>query len=204
MTFLPAGNKCLQSIAASPGVSLVIGPVDAGKSTFCLLAANRALQAGRKIAVVDADPGQSDIGPPACLGMALLTGQVHKLEELAPTALYFLGTTSPMGHLLEVAGGTAHLVQRALESGADTIIVNTSGLVKGPGRALKSAKIRLLSPQHLVSIAPHDETEAILTSLRNRKLPAIHRLQPSSRVVVRSTCNERRRRRRASLPHILG
>jgi polynucleotide 5'-hydroxyl-kinase GRC3/NOL9 len=172
--------------------------VDCGKSTFCLLAANQGLKAGRKPALLDTDPGQSDIGPPASLGLALVENPLQSLDEAVPAGLHFIGATSPVGHLLEIAVGAQRLAQRARGLGADLIIVNTSGLVKGGiARALKSAKIRLLSPSHIISIAPREETEAILAALPKQEKahsPAVYRLTPSPRAVSR-TAEERRRRR---------
>ena len=84
--WLPAGYDlpaawadCLAEIAATASRCLVIGPIDAGKSSFCLLAANCALAAGRRPALVDTDPGQSDIGPPAALGLALFDAPLADL-----------------------------------------------------------------------------------------------------------------------------
>ncbi|NIM04515.1 MAG: hypothetical protein GTO55_01255, partial [Armatimonadetes bacterium] len=96
----PAWEKTLRSISEQEGLCLVIGPVDAGKSTFCLLAADYGLQARRKPALLDTDPGQSDIGPPAALGLALVEKPLYRFEEAVPAALHFIGATSPVGHLL--------------------------------------------------------------------------------------------------------
>jgi len=191
----PAWESVLRSITEQAGLCIVIGPTDAGKSSFCLLAANFALQAGRKAAFLDTDPGQSHLGPPAALGLALVERPLARLEEALPHGMYFIGATSPVGHLLEVAVGAARLAQRARQIGADLIIVNTSGLVRGgPARALKAAKISLLSPSHIISISPRGETEGILAGVRGRHFPVVYRLFPSRRA-VRRDAEERRRRR---------
>jgi len=193
----PPWENLLRAIAEQGSLCLVIGPTDAGKSTFCLLAADYGLRAGRRPALLDTDPGQSDLGPPAALGLALVEKPLGRLEEAAPTGLHFVGATSPVGHLLEVTTGAARLAQRARRRGADLIIVNTSGLVRGGiARALKMAKIALLSPSHVVSISAAGETEAILAGLRGRSTPAVHRLAPSRQAVSRSP--EERRKRRES------
>jgi polynucleotide 5'-hydroxyl-kinase GRC3/NOL9 len=192
-----AWEGALQAIAKKAKLCLIIGPVDAGKSTFCLLAADFALALGRKPAWVDADPGQPDLSPPAALGAAIVKKPRRSQKEATPAGFYFIGDTSPVGHISEVAGGAQTLTQRVRRKGADLVIVNTGGLVQGGiARALKMAKVRLLEPSHLVSIAPGGETEGILAGLRGRRLPVVYRLSPS-RQVMRRTPEERRRRRQS-------
>ena len=107
----------------------------------------------------------------------------------------FVGATTPVGHLLEVATGAARLADAARSRGAELVIVNTCGLVQGGlARALLSAKIRLLQPSHVVSVALAGETEEILAGLRGLHVPAVYRLQPSPRATSRSP--EQRKRRR--------
>ena len=48
-----------------PRVILVLGGGDAGKSSFCRFLLAELLAAGHRVAVVDSDLGQKDIGPPA-------------------------------------------------------------------------------------------------------------------------------------------
>jgi polynucleotide 5'-hydroxyl-kinase GRC3/NOL9 len=45
-----------------PLVVMVVGAVDTGKTTFCTCLARALFERGMKVAVVDADLGQSDIG----------------------------------------------------------------------------------------------------------------------------------------------
>src|SRR4051812_8774351 len=65
---------------------LVLGATDSGKSSFC-----RALlrQAGQDGAVLDADPAQKLVGPPACVTLGRGAG-----PSLA--ALSFVGTLDPL------------------------------------------------------------------------------------------------------------
>ncbi len=45
---------------------VVLGMMDVGgKTTFTIMVANKAIAAGgRTVGVIDADPGQNDLGPP--------------------------------------------------------------------------------------------------------------------------------------------
>ena len=62
-------RKLANQIVKPQQIVLVIGATDTGKSTFCRFLADYTLAAGRKVACVDADIGQSRIGPPTTVGM---------------------------------------------------------------------------------------------------------------------------------------
>lgn len=66
--------------------------------------------------------------------------------------------------------------------------MNTSGLVAGPGIALKRAKIDALDPSHVVAIQQGRELEPVL-----KALPAgrVHRLRPSSAARAKSSAVRR-------------
>src|SRR5512139_1849639 len=46
---------------------LVLGATDRGKSTYCAVLGARLSHARRRVALVDADVGQKDVGPPATI-----------------------------------------------------------------------------------------------------------------------------------------
>jgi polynucleotide 5'-hydroxyl-kinase GRC3/NOL9 len=180
------------------GTVVVIGECDSGKSTFCALAASRAAQAAtsRPVAVVDADVGQSDIGPPACVSTGLVRAPIERLDQVPAEAMEFVGATSPVGHLLQCATATARMAQKARES-AVLVIVDTTGLVHGGiARALKSAKMDLLQPWMVVALQRESELESLLAPYRHRAQPVIARLQVARSVVSKSV-DERRQRRKA-------
>ena len=58
----------IDDVKASPGTVVVVGAIDVGKTTFCALLASQGVEAGIPTAVVDADMGQSEIGPPTTIG----------------------------------------------------------------------------------------------------------------------------------------
>src|SRR5262245_40577669 len=135
-------DAALARAGEASGCVALVGPIDTGKSTFALALANRAAEAGRRVAVVDGDVGQSEIGPPATVGLAVLDGPVGSLGELHPRGLAFVGDVSPVGHLLPVIAGTLAMARRAAELGAELTILDTSGLVHGRlGEKLKLAKL---------------------------------------------------------------
>jgi polynucleotide 5'-hydroxyl-kinase GRC3/NOL9 len=86
--------------------------------------------------------------------------------------------------------GARVLMQRA---GAGPVIVNTSGLVQGPGRALKADKIQLLEPDLILALGSDPDLEAVLARLGN----AVIRLPPAPGTRRKSGGERRRNRRQA-------
>ncbi len=170
----------------------VAGSVDSGKSTYCRFLSRRLLEAGAGVAVVDADIGQKDIGPPAAvtLGYPDLSGELRDTEA---AAFYFVGAVNPVGHLLPVVVGAGLLVGIAAAS-ASFVIINTTGLVQGPGLALKWFKIEATRPDVIVGIGRGSLLNPILNCYRNC---GVIRLFPSRRA-VRRTPEERKAAREAA------
>lgn len=153
------------AFAVLPRASLIIliGSTDTGKSTLTTYLANQAVRRGYKTAVVDADVGQSDIGPPATIGMGILFDEVKCLGEVPLADFYFVGSVSPYGRLTEMVVGTKKMVDRAYAFSAQRVIVNTTGLVQGGlGQALKHHKVDLLRPEAIVALQRERELETLL------------------------------------------
>jgi polynucleotide 5'-hydroxyl-kinase GRC3/NOL9 len=70
----PSIESLAREIASTP-VSMLIGGVDTGKTTIALEAARIALANGHTPVLVDADVGNSTVGPPACVGMRVFRTQ---------------------------------------------------------------------------------------------------------------------------------
>lgn len=73
---------------------LVLGPSDAGKSTFCHYLIDYACAASLKVAFVDADVGQSQIGPPTTIGMKLFAPAPDGAAPHLPFGGHENGTTN--------------------------------------------------------------------------------------------------------------
>jgi polynucleotide 5'-hydroxyl-kinase GRC3/NOL9 len=158
-----AHAETVATLAARPGRVFVVGGVDSGKTTFSYRLAKAGLEAGHVAAIIDADLGQSTIGPPATVGLKLLREPGDLSPDAAPDALAFVGGVSPRGHVLPLVTGTAKLVMRAIEMGARLIVVDTSGLIDGvAGQVLKLTKAELCRPHHAVALAQGGELEPIV------------------------------------------
>jgi len=175
-----------------PVTVMVLGEVDSGKTSFCTYLANEALKKNWKVGVIDADLGQSDIGPPSTIGFNRITAPVRDLFEIRAENAHFVGLTSPSGAVDRVIEGLAELKSRALKTDVDFLIINTDGWVEGEDAA--KYKIRLterVSPSVVVGIRQGDELTPILTALKETKIlaidspQAVHRRNREKRKILR-------------------
>jgi polynucleotide 5'-hydroxyl-kinase GRC3/NOL9 len=190
----PEWEQALQTLATQKARMMVLGARDVGKTTFATLLANRQLAHGIRTAIVDADVGQSEIGPPTTIGMGLVEVPVPTLHAVVPRAIYFVGSNTPRGRMLETVNGVRAMVAKAQEAGAESVIVDTTGFVTGAAaRRLKCAKVEAVRPQFVVAIQRKDELEHILRPMERRNLRLI-RLPVPETVMVKSP--EMRQQRR--------
>lgn len=173
-------------IDAEGGLAVLLGASDSGKTTLARWLMRTLTAAGRRVALVDGDIGQSTVGPPATAGLAFAApAQIEPV--FAPIALRFVGAVSPAGQMLPLAAGLKRLAERASAMGAEVLLVDTTGFILGPSaRRLKFHKIDLLAPQHLIALQRDDELEPILRLFEGRKGMAISRLPVSPHVIPRS------------------
>jgi polynucleotide 5'-hydroxyl-kinase GRC3/NOL9 len=178
--------------ALEVAVTMVIGEGDTGKTTLVTALANALVERGFRVAVLDADLGQSEIGPPTTIGLGRVTAPLARLADAQVVALHFVGTTSPAGNLLGALVGVRRLLDRARASGNDRVVIDTSGLVAGDlGRVLKQAKIDLTDPDLVLCLERADECGGIVDGYRGLTRPQILRL-PASRKSRHRTPDERR------------
>lgn len=145
---------------------MLIGGLDAGKTSVALEAVRTALAAGRRPVLVDADVGVSTIGPPACVAMKVFSGpeDLERLDE--PDGLHFVGTTTPTRLVLQQVIATTVMTNRAREVG-DVVIIDTTAVVSGvAGETLKYHKTELCRPDRIVALQRGEELEPLVGMLR--------------------------------------
>ncbi|MBC8141939.1 MAG: hypothetical protein H7Y38_10915 [Armatimonadetes bacterium] len=131
---------------------LLLGGTDTGKTTFAATAGSRLAETNERVAVVDADIGQSEIAPPGTVGVAWAREDAAKLSDLKPAAAFFVGAFSASALPLEHATATHRAVLHARARDANRILVDTSGFVTGPtARSLKCAKASLIQPDLILA-----------------------------------------------------
>jgi polynucleotide 5'-hydroxyl-kinase GRC3/NOL9 len=186
-------------LAKRPGLTMFLGASDTGKTTCLRAAASHFAQRGLlPLAIVDADIGQSTVGPPTTVGLTLVTKHnlPALLSDMLPChAMRFVGALSPVAHLLQTIAATKSLVDKALRRGARTVLVDTTGLIgESAGFQLKLYKIALLEPRHVVALQREGELEGLLSVLAGRPGLTVHRLPVSYRVRTRSPAERYRYR----------
>ena len=191
----PEWDAVVQALQEAPGVCPVVGATDVGKSTCCWAVAACLAALGLRVGVLDADLGQARLGPPTTMGFALASADPGHRPE--PQALTFVGSTTPQGNLVPTLVAVHKAGDAARAAGAECLIVDTCGWVRGPAaRVLKEAKFSLLVPRAIVAIQRERELEHLLGWARGRPGTQLIRLAPSA--AVRSRDMDERRRHRAS------
>ncbi|HVF12010.1 MAG TPA: Clp1/GlmU family protein [Actinomycetota bacterium] len=158
-------DALIDRLITSRGTIVLLGGIDTGKTSFGLSVAEAARAQGIAVGYVDADVGQSTIGPPTCVGLKLCHGMDKVDAESVAVAdeLAFVGSTSPEGHLLPQVASTARLVDHARAAGCELIIVDTSALISGVyAELLKYYKMDLIRPSSVVGFQRGMELDPIL------------------------------------------
>jgi polynucleotide 5'-hydroxyl-kinase GRC3/NOL9 len=178
------------------GTALLVGSTDRGKTTFAALAARTLADAvSGRVAVVDADIGQSEIGPPGTVGLAWARPDLVKLHDLKPAGVYFVGAFAPNPAVLELVVATGQAVAAARNAGAKRILVDTTGFVAGPAaRRLKVSKAQTVRPDLIIALSRNGELDSLLTAMRAATGAAILGLDVPA-TVGRKTQNVRSTRR---------
>ncbi|MBN1455793.1 MAG: hypothetical protein JW945_06060 [Methanomicrobia archaeon] len=149
-----------------PAILFLLGAVDVGKTYTVTELANRFYEQQLQVAVVDADVGQSDIGPPCCIGMGLVERELNRLSDVPLRGLYFVGDSSPSSCTSECVQGAVAAVQKATALGADVVIVDSTGWVEGEAATtFKLQEIAAIDPALVLAIERGDELDHIVTRL---------------------------------------
>ena len=171
--------KAVLNIEKKPGVILILGEGDSGKSSFTTYLANKLTNAKRKVAVLDGDLGQTDIGPPCMIAYALTSKPFTELYELKVANAFFVGETSPAQAVEKSVEGLVSLETEILNKPVvDYILINTDGWVSGESAVnYKLQLVNELKPDLVVGIQVKDELAPLLKSIEK---PSVTVLEASA------------------------
>jgi len=177
----------LEVLGEGKGIAILLGATDTGKSTLAKFLISHLCQRGLKVGLIDADIGQSFLGPPATIGFALFKSDPDWELVLSQPEIFFVGSTTPEGHFPIHLKGIKRMVDKASSYGTKVTLVDTTGFVLGEaGIELKRRKIDLVSPRFIVALQKYDEIEPILEKYGENPLYKIYRLPLSEQIRPRS------------------
>ncbi|MDD3626448.1 MAG: Clp1/GlmU family protein [bacterium] len=149
---------------------LILGEVDTGKSFFTTYISNKLINNGSTVGILDCDVGQSDVGPPGTLGLAICKKKFLFLANQPADDIYFIGSLSPGLHLTLFLTGIDKLTTEA-SAKTDFLIIDTTGWVHGDGgRQVKHSKIDIINPDLVILLQRKDELEHLVLTVPPKKV----------------------------------
>ena len=180
------------NIEGKPAIVMIVGAIDVGKTSFCAYLANMALREKRRVAIIDADLGQSDLGPPSTIGFCRITKPIGDPFEIEAEDICFIGVTSPSNALSEVIDGITEMVKKTAKPSIDLLIVNTDGWVEGEDAVrYKLALAKCIKPNMLIGIQEQSELTFLLGALAEiqsisiESSPAVRKRDREERKILR-------------------
>ena len=157
---------------SKPRTVMILGNVDSGKTTFSIFLTN-ALVSTSEIAIIDADIGQSDIGPPTTIGLGMVKKPITDLFTINPEKLRFIGLTTPNSVEDEIIHEINEIHKSVKDAGIETVIINTDGWVMGKeARNFKVSLVERISPDIVIGFKDNNGMEKILEDLKEKGVRA--------------------------------
>jgi len=179
----------LLNLQAVPVTVMIVGNADSGKTGFCTYLINKILGERRKVAVLDGDLGQSDVGPPSTVAYAFVTKVVTDLFNLQAKNAFFIGETSPGKAMDKMIQGLSLLKKEIMATNPEFLVINTDGWVDGEcAVAYKRNLVEELKPEVIFCIRQGDELAPLLTALEKFKKVIVE-----SPAAIRPRDSERRK-----------
>lgn len=176
-------EKIIEEILDKKGKVFLLGESDSGKTTFAKTLVLKAIKDDILVGWVDADIGQSTIGPPTCIGLSLFSPES---PEFKISELYFVGNTSPHGRFVPLIMGTKKLVDLACKE-SDLVVIDTTGAITGAfGQSLKYQKILAFKPDFLLAFQRERELEKIIDSIKNFDFLKIYLMEIPENIRIRT------------------
>ncbi len=161
-TIPPSWREAADVLRRSRGLAVILGDVDAGKSTLCTYLANRCLDSGVRTSIIDGDVGQADIGPPTTVSSTTISDNVFGLQDLKPQSSYFIGDTSPSSVPDKLVQSIARLKNELFTRG-EIMILNTDGWVRDDEAVRHKLQfLDILQPNLVLGLSFDHELDSLL------------------------------------------
>ena len=148
------------------GICLILGGVDTGKTTLAATLASLWTSSG-PVGVIDADIGQSHIGPPTTVGWAVVDKPEFDFGQLTPGGISFVGDVTPVGHLLQLTAALAQSV-RQVSKITERIIIDTPGFVVGPAASALWWTVQgIVQPDVILAVQKGNELNVVLGGMEH-------------------------------------
>jgi polynucleotide 5'-hydroxyl-kinase GRC3/NOL9 len=158
--------EVLMDFQKKPVIAMVMGKADSGKTSFCTYLINKLVSAKQKVAILDGDLGQSDIGSPCTVAYAFIAKPLTELYELKAENAFFVGVTSPSEAVNKMIEGLVLMKVEIFDRTADFVVVNTDGWVEGEEAVKYKAQLaEMLEPDMVLCIQQKDELKPLLAAL---------------------------------------
>lgn len=176
--------EAILSVQKKPAVVLLLGKIDSGKSSYCTYLVNKLVNRKCRVAVLDGDLGQSDIGPSGTAGYAVISKPLTELYNLKFKNAFFVGVTSPIMAIAKTIEGLAALKAEILERPVDFVVVNSDGWVTGDAAVgYKTQLVKELKPDVVVGVQVEEELRPLIANLDDTPVIMV---EPSSSLSQRS------------------
>jgi polynucleotide 5'-hydroxyl-kinase GRC3/NOL9 len=163
--------EAILSVQKKPAVVLVLGKIDSGKSSYCTYLVNKLVDGKCRVAVLDGDLGQSDIGSSGTVGYAVTSKPVTDLYDLKLENAFFVGVTSPLMAIARTVEGLAALKAEIFQRPLDFVVVNTDGWVADDiAVQYKTALVKELKPDVIVGVQVADELDGLIANIEQTVL----------------------------------
>jgi polynucleotide 5'-hydroxyl-kinase GRC3/NOL9 len=152
---------------------MVMGKIDSGKSSFSTHLVNKLVDEKIKVAILDGDLEQSDIGPPCTVAYGYTVKKITEVYEVKMSNAFFIGAVSPIQTINRTLEGLATMHQEIMQKAeADYVIINTDNWIEGESVVnYKMQLINQLKPDLIVGIQSQEELEPLLSSIKNEATP---------------------------------
>ena len=149
-----------------PLIIMIIGAADPDKNSLCIYLLNKLIDKKCRVAVLDGDLDQSDIGPSATISYSLTAKHATQLYDLKLKNAFFVGVTSPKKAIAKAIEGLVTMKAEILQQQVDFVLIMINRCSSGEFRGkYETALVSTLKPDIIVGIQAQDQPLDLITDM---------------------------------------